>query len=77
MIEPSSQLVPFLPPPPPHAFKKKVKLESGLKSNFKPIGFVALLYAELPKIGNGGPITWKEFAEKFELCIIGMNPKHV
>jgi len=41
-----------------------VKLEFGLKGSFKPLGFVALLYVELPEIGNGGPITWKEFAKK-------------
>jgi hypothetical protein len=29
------------------------------------------------EIGDGGPITQKEFVERFALCVIGMNPKHI
>ncbi len=57
MTEPSSQLVPFLLPPPPCAFKRRMKFELGLKGNFKPVWFVTPLYTEFPKIGNGSPIT--------------------
>jgi hypothetical protein len=49
--------VPFLLPPPCRAFKKRMKLESGLKASFKPLRFVTPLYAKLHEIGNGGPIT--------------------
>jgi hypothetical protein len=77
MIEPSSQLVPFLPPPPPRAFKRKVKLEPSLKASSKPLGVVAPLYMEPLEIGDGGPITQKEFAKRFALCAIGMNLKHI
>lgn len=77
MTEPSSQLVPFLLPPPPCAFKRRMKFELGLKGNFKPVWFVTPLYTEFPKIGNGSPITWKEFAEKFKLCATGMSPKRI
>jgi hypothetical protein len=32
---------------------------------------------EPPEIGNGGPITQKEFAKRFALCAISMNPKDI
>jgi hypothetical protein len=54
-----------------------MKLELCLKGSFKPLGFVAPLYTELLEIGNGGPITWKEFVEKFEFCTTNMSPKHI
>jgi hypothetical protein len=41
---------------PPRAFQKRVKLEPSLKASYKPLGFVALLYAKPHEIGNGGPI---------------------
>ncbi len=77
MTEPSSQLVHFLLLPPPCAFNRRMKLELCLKGSFKPLGFVAPLYTELLEIGNGGPITWKEFVEKFEFCTTNMSPKHI
>ncbi len=76
LTKPSSQLVPFLPPS-PHAFKRRVKLEPSLKASSKLLGFVAPLYVEPVKIGDGGTIAWKEFAKNFALCAIGMNPKHI
>ncbi len=54
-----------------------MKFELGLKGNFKPVWFVTPLYTEFPKIGNGSPITWKEFAEKFKLCATSMSPKRI
>ncbi len=77
MIEPFSQLVPFLLLPPSRAFKRKVKLEPSLKAISEPLRFVAPLYMEPLEIGDGGPITQKEFVERFALCVIGMNPKHI
>jgi hypothetical protein len=76
MTKPSSQLIPFLPPPPPHAFKRGVKLEPRLKASSKPLRFPTPLYIEPLEVGDGGPITQKEFAKRFVLHAIGMNLKH-
>jgi hypothetical protein len=54
MTKPSSQLTPFLPPPPPHAFKRGVKLEPSLKASSKPLRFLAPLYIEPLEVGDGG-----------------------
>jgi hypothetical protein len=77
MTKPSSQLVPFLPPPPPRAFKRVVKLEPSLKASSKPLRFLAPLYIEPLEIRDGGPITQKEFSKRFALYAIGMNLKHI
>ncbi len=76
MTKPSSQLVPFLPPP-LRAFKRRVKLDPSLKASSKPLRFATPLYMEPLKIGYGGPITQKEFAKRFAFCAIGMNMKHI
>jgi hypothetical protein len=76
MTKPSSQLVPFLPPP-PHTFKRRMKLEPSLKASSKPLGFATPFYVEPLEIGNGGPITQKEFAKRFAFCAINMNPKDI
>jgi len=54
-----------------------MKLKPSLKASSKPLGFVAPLYVEPFKIGDGGPIAQKEFAKRFVLCAISMNPKHI
>ncbi len=54
-----------------------MKLEPSLKASCKPLGFAAPLYTKPLEIGDGGPITQKEFVERFVLCAISMSLKHI
>ncbi len=39
------------------------------------LAFATPLYANILKLGNGGPISRKRFAKCFHLCVEGPSPK--
>ncbi len=56
--------------------KKIVKKEGGSSLNINARGFITPLYVEVPELFNSdGPcnFTKKKFADKYDLCYLGMN----
>jgi hypothetical protein len=60
--------------------KKKVKKKTRPTNNGTKAGFVNPLYGEVLEMleGDGScSFTIKEFAQKYKLCHLGLNPKQV
>jgi len=62
-------------------WNKKVNKESGSSGlNFNGKGFATPLYVEVPPLfccNGSSSFTRKEFAKKYDLCSINLNPKHI
>ncbi len=56
---------------------KRIKQEGETHLKGLKLGFAAPLYAAIPALGDGGPISRKEFVDKYELCCEVLSPKHV
>jgi hypothetical protein len=56
---------------------KGMKQEGDIHLKGLRPGFVSPLYAPIPVLGDGGPISKKEFVEKYEFCCEDLSPKHV
>ncbi len=61
---------------------KRVKLErehafKSTKEGLALPSFVALVYATIPKPGNGSPMNRNDFAQIYRLVYIGFSPKGV
>jgi len=54
---------------------KKTKQEHDTPRNNRSSGFVVPLYANIPVLGDGGPISCKTFVERYDLCLEGLNLK--
>lgn len=59
---------------------KKIKQESGLDglSSGSKVGFTTRVYAYVPELlpnDRNQSFTRKEFAQKYDLCYVGMSPK--
>lgn len=68
--------------PPTHNRKsdinfKQVKLEGEVHFEGQKVGFATPLYATIPKLGNGGQMSKKEFAEKYDFNCEGLSPKRM
>jgi hypothetical protein len=60
--------------------KKKVKEKTGPTNNATKEGLVSPLYGEVSEMlkGDGScSFATKEFAQKYKLCHLGLNPKQV
>jgi hypothetical protein len=56
--------------------RPKTKGDYGISLTNK-LGFVASLYATIPRLQNGGMITCKHFAKDYNLKCEGLSPKQV
>jgi len=60
--------------------KKFVKKEGGNSLNLSARGFITPLYVEVPELFNNDgscSFTRKTFVNKYDLCYLGMSPKHI
>jgi hypothetical protein len=57
-----------------HGFLKKMKLEHDTTPRgSKPFSFIAPLYASIPNLGDGGPISCKEFPKCYNFSSISLS----
>jgi hypothetical protein len=56
-------------------YSRKVKHKHDTRSRGRCFGMATPLYANIPKLGNGGPISCKKFAKRFHLCVEGLSLK--
>jgi hypothetical protein len=65
----------------PNAYNRKINKEGGSSSfSLNARVFMAPLYVEvLELLINDGNCSFmrKEFVNKYDLCYVGMNPKHI
>jgi len=54
-----------------------VKQEGDVHLKGHKATFTIPLYVAIPKLGNGGPMSKKFFAKKYDLSCVGLGPKHV
>lgn len=59
-------------------FLKKMKHEHDTTPRgSRPSSFIAPLYASIPNLGDGGPISYKEFVVRYNLSSISLNHKWI
>ncbi len=56
-------------------YVKKTKQEHDTPN--RSSSFIAHLYASIPILGDGGPISRKMFTARYNLCLDGLSPKHI
>ncbi len=54
-----------------------MKQEADVHLKGHKTSFTTPLYVAIPKFGNGGPMSRKEFVEKYDLSCVGLSSKHV
>jgi hypothetical protein len=58
-------------------FSKKVKIEHEFGPRSKGPRLTAPLYMTISELDDGGPISHREFAERYGLSSEGLSPKRI